>query len=120
MASCAVNDRRVGYVFAIILEMVSKVLKCSLVEYGKLTDEDGPDVNKCEEGNVRKFLQREDEWEDVVWNTLAVSIKGVESMAGERSRHDPFVMRLVQRLVYQWMMQSSVNQVDEAVGEHDE
>ena len=41
-------------------------------------------------------------------------------MAGERSRHDPFVVRLVQSLVNAGVVQTTMNPVDEEVGEEEE
>ena len=44
----------------------------------------------------------------------------MEGVAGIWRRHDPFVVRLVQSLVYQRVMQASVDQVDPEVGEDQE
>jgi len=47
MARGAVQNRAIGYVFAIV-------------------DEDGPDLDEEEECEVSDLLEWEDEWEDVV------------------------------------------------------
>ena len=77
-----------------------------------LTNEDSPEVDKDEEGNICELLERKNEWEDVVWYTLREAIHGVEGMAGVRCGHNPLVMRFVQRLVNHGMMQTPVNPVD--------
>lgn len=84
------------------------------------TNEDGPEIDESEEGNVCELLEREDEWKDVVWYTLREAIHGVEGVAGVRRRHNPPVMRFVQRLVYLGMMQAPVDPVDAQIGEGNE
>ena len=64
-----------------------------------LTNEDSPKIDEDEESDVRDFLEREDEWKDVVGYALGEAIHRMESVAGVRCRHDPLVMWLVQRLV---------------------
>ena len=85
-----------------------------------LTNEDSPEVDEGEEGNVCKLLEREDEWENVVWHTLGEAIHGVEGVAGVRGRHNPFVMRFVQRLVKLGVMQAPVDPVDTQIREGNE
>ena len=85
-----------------------------------LTDEDSPEVDEDEEGNICEFLQWEYEGEDVIWYTLRKSIHGVEGVASIRGWHDPFVMRFVQRPVHHGMMQSSVDPVDAQIRETNE
>lgn len=85
-----------------------------------VVDHDGPDLDKGEESNVCKFLEWEDEWEDVVWHALAVTVEGVESMRSVRCWHNPFVVRLVKAFVDERVVQSSVDPVDTEVGEHQE
>lgn len=82
-----------------------------------LTDEDSPEVNEDEEGNICEFLQWEYEWEDVIWYTLRKAIHGVEGVASVRCWHDPFMMWFVQRPVYHGMMQSSVDPVNAQIRE---
>lgn len=60
-----------------------------------LTDEDCPDIDEDEESDVSEFLQREDEWEDMIRYALRESVYGMECMARIRRRHNPPVMRLV-------------------------
>lgn len=83
-------------------------------------DEDSPDVDESEEENIRKFLEREDEGEDVVWNRLRKSIKRMECMRCIRRRHNPLVMWFMQRLVNQRMMQASMDQVNPEIGKEQE
>lgn len=64
-----------------------------------VVDKDGPHVDEDEQPNISNLLKREDEWEDVVWDRLGESIKRVESVGRKRSRHDPLMMWLMQRLV---------------------
>ena len=85
-----------------------------------LTNEDRPNIDEDEERYVGKFLERKDEWEDVVRHALREAIHRVEGMACIRRRHYPFMMWLMQRLVYPRMMQSPVNPVDTEIGEADE
>ena len=51
---------------------------------------------------------------------LSVSIEGMEGVGGEGGRDDPSMMRFMQRLVYKRMMQSSMNPVNQTIGEHEE
>lgn len=101
MARGAIDDGRVGHVLAIM-------------------DHDGPDLDEGEERDVGELLQREDEGEEVVGHALAVAVERVEGVAGERRRHDPFVVRLVQALVEDRVVQGAVDPVDAEVGEEDE
>lgn len=41
-------------------------------------------------------------------------------MRGKRCWHNPLVVRLMERLVYRWMMEASVDEVDQHVGEEQE
>ena len=78
---------------------------CSwVVKVGRLTDHHSPYVDEDEERNVGEFLQRKDEWKDVVWYTLRESVHWMESMAGERRGHNPLVVWLVNFLVDHGMM----------------
>jgi len=65
-------------------------------------------------------LQGKDEGEHVVRNTLGPAIDGVESVRSEGARHNPLVVRLVQSLVNQRVVQPAVDPVDEEIGERDE
>lgn len=84
------------------------------------TNEDSPEVDEGEEGNIGELLERKDEWKDVVWYTLSEAIHGVEGVAGVRCRHNPLVMWFVQRLVNLGMMQTPMDPVDEQIGEGNE
>ena len=53
----------------------------------------------------------------MVGHALGKAVDGVESVARVGRRHDPFVVRLVERFVDQRMVQTSMNPVDEKVCE---
>ena len=53
----------------------------------------------------------------MVGYTLSEAIHGMEGVAGVWSRHNPLVMRLMQRLVKFGMVQAPVNPVDAQIGE---
>lgn len=76
VAGCAIHDRAVGNVLAIV-------------------DEDGPKIDKPEQEDVGDFLQGEDEGKDVVRDTLGPAIEWMESVRSVGARHDPFVVGLV-------------------------
>ena len=101
VASSTVNYRRVGDVLAVV-------------------DEDSPDIDEGEEGDVGELLKREDEWEDMVRKGLSIAVQWVESVRGIWSWHDPLVMWLVESLVDQWVVKTAVNQVDPEIGKDDE
>lgn len=101
MAGGAVNNGVVGVVLAVV-------------------DHDGPEVDEHKEADVRHLLEREDEGEHVVGNTLGETVDGVEGVAGVGSGHDPLVVRLVQVLVHERVVEAAVNPVDAKIGEHDE
>lgn len=56
----------------------------------------------------------------MIRHTLSEPIQWMKSVARVRRGHDPLVMRFMQRLVYQRMMQSAMDPVDEEIGEADE
>ncbi len=85
-----------------------------------IVDEDCPDVDECEQCNVSELLKWEDEWENVVWHALCEAINWVESVACVWCWHDPLVVWLVESLVYPRVVQSTVDPVDQEVGEEDE
>ena len=101
MAGGAVHNGTVGDVFTIV-------------------NEDGPEVDEAKEEDVGHLLQREDEGEDVVRHTLGPAVKWVESVRGVGTGHDPLVVRLVQGLVDAGVVQTTVDPVDEEIGEADE
>ena len=83
-------------------------------------DHHSPELHEQEEAEVRKFLEREDEGEDVIWQALEKSIDGVERQCRVRSGHDPLMMCLMHMLVDGGMMQTAVDEVNAAVGEKKE
>lgn len=56
----------------------------------------------------------------MIRHALAPPVHGVERVARIRCRHDPLVMRLVQPLVDERVVQPAMDPVDAAVGEGDE
>lgn len=80
MAGGAVDHGAVGHVLAVV-------------------NQDGPKVDKDEQGDVGELLQGEEQGEDVVGERLRPAVDGVEGVRGVGRRHDPPVVRLVQRLV---------------------
>lgn len=97
----AIDDWRVGDVFTIV-------------------DHHCPNIDEDEECDVRKLLKWQDEGKDVVWHRLRKAVEWMEGMRREWSRHDPLVVWLVEMLVDARMMESSVDPVDEEVGEQQE
>ena len=83
-------------------------------------DQHGPDVDEDEESDVGEFGQREQEREDVVGKALGVTVQRVESVRGERRRHDPLVVRFVDVLVHFRVVESAVDPVDAQIREEDE
>ena len=55
----------------------------------------------------------------MVGHALREAIQRMESVACVWSRHDPFVMGFVENLVNLWVMQASVDPVDEEIGKDD-
>jgi len=80
VAGGTIDDGRVGNVLAVV-------------------DEDGPDVDEHEEQDVGDFVEGEEEGEEVVRGGLGEAVEWVEGVGGEGGRHDPLVVRLVERLV---------------------
>jgi len=101
MARRAVDDRVVHGILAVM-------------------NRDSPDVDKSEKRDVGELVKREEEGEDVVRYALREAVQRVKCVAGERSGHNPFVVRLVQAFVDHLVMQTAVDPVDKAVGEGDE
>lgn len=101
VAGSAVDDGAVSHVLAVV-------------------DHNGPDLDEAEENNVGELLQREQEWEQMVWNGLRVAIKWVEGVRGEWGWHDPLVVRLVEVFVDERVVKTTVDPVDAEIGEGDE
>lgn len=100
---------------------VQRVSSCNVRQVSdRLTNENGPDIDEHEECNVSKFLKWKDKREQMIRYTLGEPVHRVEGMTRVRRGHDPFVMRLVQGLVYLRMVQSSVDPVDAQISEADE
>lgn len=101
VASCPVYYRAVGDIFAIV-------------------DHDSPNIDETKQENVSCLLQWEDERKEVVGHTLGPAIDGVKRVGRKRTRHNPLVVRLVQGLVDEGMMQAAVDPVDKKIGKGDE
>lgn len=56
----------------------------------------------------------------MVWDRLRVSVDGVECMAREWRRDDPFVMRLMDVFVQEGNMEPAVDPVNAVVGKKEE
>lgn len=76
MASCAIDDRRVGNILTVM-------------------NEDGPDIDEAKKRDVCELLQGEQEGENVIWYRLCEAIEWMEGVAGVWRWHDPFVVWLV-------------------------
>ncbi len=100
MASSAIDDGIVRDIFAIM-------------------DHDGPKIYEDEEEDIGELLERENKGKHVVWKALGKTIQGMESVGGKWSGHNPLVVRLMQALVDQWVVQGSVDPVDAVVREAD-
>ena len=122
VACSAVDYRGVGNVFSVICTRISSVLpgqgNPEEGQYShRLTDKHRPDIDEDEKHNVRKLLQWEQIGENVVRHTLCKAIERVKGVACVRGWHDPFVVRFMQRLVNERVVQSTVDPVDEKVRE---
>ena len=83
-----------------------------------LTNYDCPDINEHEESNICKFLQWEQECEYMVRDALCKTIQRVKSVTGVWGGHNPLVMRFMEYLVNQWMMQPSMDPIDAEICKH--
>lgn len=100
MASSAIDDGVVRDVFAIM-------------------NHDGPKIDEDEEDDIGKLLKWEDKGKHVIRKALSETIQGMKSVRGKWSWHNPPVVRLMQALVDQWVVQISVDPVDAVVREAD-
>ena len=78
----------------------------------QLTDQDCPDVDEGEQGDISELLKWEEEGEQMVGYALGKPVQWMKSVTCKGSWHDPFVMALMESLVDQRMMQASVDPVD--------
>ena len=67
-------------------------------------DHNTPYIDKAEESEEQEFVKGEDPRENVVWQTLRIAIKWMKGMRSKRCGYNPLVMRLVDILVYAWMV----------------
>lgn len=100
MASSAIDDGVVRDVFAIM-------------------NHDGPEIDEDEEDDIGKLLKWEDKRKHVIRKALSETIQWMKSVGGKWSWHNPPVVRLMQALVDQWVVQISVDPVDAVVREAD-
>ena len=56
----------------------------------------------------------------MVGNALREAVQWVEGVRGVGCGHDPFVMRFVEALVEDWVVEAAVDPIDAKVGEADE
>lgn len=121
----AVPDSEVLAVVVVEVQVVDCVAGSS-VDDGRVVcifpvvNQDSPDVNEDEEDHRGDLGQREQEGEDMVWQTLSITIKGVECVGGKRCGHNPLVVWLVDVLVDAWVVEAAVDPVDARVGEEQE
>lgn len=101
VARSAIDNRRISDVLAVV-------------------DKDCPDIDENKQEDVGEFLQGEEKREDVIGHALQVAVHWVEGMRSVRRRHDPLVVRLVEALVDERVVQAAVDPVDEEVGEGNE
>lgn len=126
VAGRAVDDARIGDIFPIVYIDVSQSSKedCTKTRgvgsSRTLTDEDGPDVNKGKQDDIRNLVKGKDEGKHMIRYTLGETVEGVKGMARVWGGHYPFVMRFVQSFVNSGVMQTAMDPVDEEVGETDE
>ena len=85
-----VVDREVEMVQRVVRGPVDDVLERVAGDHVGVVDEDGPDVDEDEHGEVEVELDGEEEDEHVVWRALRESVDGVEGMRGEGCRDCPW------------------------------
>lgn len=81
---------------------------------------DCPNVYEQEEHNVSDLVEGEEKDVNVIRHALQEAVDWMESVRGERCCDLPTMVRLVDGFVEEAMMQSTVNPVDEEVGEEEE
>lgn len=91
-----------------------------VVEVFVIVDEDGLEVDEDEEEDVDLFFYGEEEGENVVWQILEIIVDGMESVVGEGSGYNLFVVSFVKVFVDVRVVQVVVNLVDVEVVEDDE
>lgn len=101
MASGAVDNWIIAHKFAVV-------------------NQNGPEVDENEQADEGNLLAGEQEDEDVVWHTLSEAVEGMEGVGGERRWHDPLVMGLVQTLVDERVVETTMDPVNTEIGEHEE
>lgn len=80
-------------------------------------DHHGPNINEAEKAEVNHLLQGENEGKHVIRQALNITIYRVECMRGERRGDNPLVMRLVEVFVDPRMVQATMCDINEGVGE---
>lgn len=101
-------------------------MACGAVDNGRIrdvfavVDQNRPDVDEDEKDHVGELLQREDEGKDVVWYGLREAIERMERMRRVWRGHDPFMVRLVEALVDERMVEASVYPVYAQIRKADE
>lgn len=79
-----------------------------------------PDVDKDVETQVDHFVQWEEEWVDVVWDTLHETIHWVKGMTCKWRRKLPNMVGLVQVFIEEPVMKKPMDPVDTHVCEEEE
>jgi len=101
MASSAIDDGRIRNIFTVM-------------------NHDGPNVDEHKEEDVGKLLQREEEGKHMIRNGLREPVQRMERMRRIWCWHNPFMVRLVDVFVDNWMVLHSVNPINEEVGKEEE
>lgn len=112
-------------VVVVEVKVVHGVASRSVDDWGvhnklSVVDQNRPHIDEDEQSDISDLLEREDEWEDVVWDRLRKAVKWVESVRRKRCRHNPLVVWLMQLLVNGWVVKTAVDPIDEEVGEDEE
>ena len=124
-ASQTIPERGVLSIVVVEVEVVHCVARSTVQDWAvgnvfSIMDEDGPDLNEDEEAEVGELLEREEEREDVVWDTLEEAVNRVEGNGSVGCRHDPFVVGLMKCLVDKRVVETAVDEVYEAICEENE
>ena len=63
---------------------VDDLLQGMTCDHVRIVDEDGPNIDGHEHGEVEVTLHREEEDEEMIWETLRTTINGMERVRCER------------------------------------
>ena len=86
----------------------------------RLTDKHSPEINEYKQGHIGKLLQRKQEWIQMIRHALRETIHWMEGMTREWRWHNPLMVRLMQCLVNQRMVQSTMDPINTQIRENNE